>query len=97
MISDNDTSDQARLPNNVKFKVMDSMNVWNMRENQSPHQFSQSVYRSEDTPKKVHHIGNKGKLLKLSNIPTQSVLMRSSIADNSSPKIHSSLGQGISR
>ena len=47
------------------------MNVWNMRENQNQHQhFSQTVYRPEDTPKKVHHIGSKGKLLKLSNIPT---------------------------
>ena len=71
---------------------MDSMNVWNMRENSSPHNFSQTVYRHEETPKKIHHIGSKGKLLKLNNIPTQSVLMRSSIADNSSPKLHLSLG-----
>ncbi len=97
VISDNDTSEQARLSNNVKFKVMDSMNVWNMRENQSPHHFSQTVYRPDEIPKKNHTIGSKGKLLKLASVPTQSVLMRSSIPDNSSPKLHSNFGQGVSR
>lgn len=58
---------------------MDSINVWNMRENTS--QFSQTLNPAGDCVKKYAHVASKGKLLKLANVPTQSVLMRNSILE----------------
>lgn len=47
---------------------MDSINVWNMRENTS--QFSQTLNPAGDGVKKYAHVASKGKLLKLANVPT---------------------------